>query len=194
MSYITHKMTGTPEYQAWSNIRQRCYTPQNPGYKNYGGRGIRMCKRWRNSFQNFYNDMGKRPPGRFTIDRIDNDGNYSPENVRWASYGQQLANTRKNVRLTYQGKTLHLCGWSRIIGIDHKTIKARFNAGLPMDQVMSPYKQEQKMRKLTPDDVRFIRKNVLNRKVSATALAKKYGVTKRVIYCVEKGVSYKNVL
>jgi len=89
-----HGMTDTVEYQTWCNIKRRCYAPSNNRYHLYGGRGITVCDRWRNSFIAFYGDMGKRPEGH-SIDRINNDGNYEPGNCRWATYSQQTFNTRQ---------------------------------------------------------------------------------------------------
>lgn len=121
-----HGMCGKKIYNIWQNMLHRCLNPRNPAFSNYGGRGIKVCARWK-KFENFYADMGNPPPER-TLDREDNDGPYSLKNCRWATRVTQANNSRKNVFLTYQGQTHTLAQWSRKVGIDptllsHRLIK-----------------------------------------------------------------------
>jgi len=113
---ITHGQTCSFEYISWIGMFQRCNNPNDRGYSNYGGRGIKVCDRWFQSFENFLADMGKKPTPSHTIDRIDNDGNYTPENCRWATMQEQCRNRRNNRRITFQGKTLCIIEWLKLQG------------------------------------------------------------------------------
>ena len=96
VSHTTHGFRGTPTYASWANMKNRCLNPKVPKYKDYGARGITVCKRWLDSFASFIADMGERP-AHLTLDRINNDGNYEPGNCRWATAKQQVNNRRCSV-------------------------------------------------------------------------------------------------
>lgn len=117
---ITHPI----EYRAWNSMKSRCYNKSHTSYRNYGGRGIQVCERWRYDFPTFLNDMGNRP-SKHTLDRIDNDGNYTPGNCRWATYKEQLNNKRGNRLLTLDGKTQTVSQWSTETGIKYWTLSQR---------------------------------------------------------------------
>lgn len=92
-----HGRTRTSEWFSWQSMKARCLNPNHIKFKNWGGRGIKVCDRWINSFENFFKDMGPRPSLKYSIDRFpDNDGNYEPSNCRWATMKQQNNNTRRN--------------------------------------------------------------------------------------------------
>ena len=112
-------------YSVWAAMKQRCLNPNHPHYKDWGGRGITVCERWL-SFDNFLADMGEKPP-KMQIDRIDNDGNYEPENCRWASPKQQLLNTRRTRLVTFNGQTKALSEWADELGINRSTLYKRIN-------------------------------------------------------------------
>lgn len=95
-----HGGKGTTEYNIWVSMKQRCLNPRHHAYKDYGGRGITFCERW-NDFKNFLADMGQRPPGK-SLNRINNDGNYTPENCEWATFKQQAENRRPRQKLTLE--------------------------------------------------------------------------------------------
>lgn len=124
----THRMTDTAEYRCWRLMRYRCCDPDHAQYGDYGGRGIRVCTRWE-SFEAFLADMGNRPSKDHSLDRIDNDGNYMPENCRWATQHEQHNNKRSNVWLHFDGLNLTIAQVARRIGSPYSTIYARYQRG-----------------------------------------------------------------
>lgn len=115
---------------------RRCANPRRVEYARYGGRGIRVCKRWRASFAAFLEDVGQRPDGG-TLERIDNDGHYEPGNVVWATRTEQANNRRSNRRITFSGETRTLIQWARLTGIGYNTIKERLNRGWTPEKALT---------------------------------------------------------
>lgn len=122
---ITHRMSNTPEWRAWRAMRARCYSPTHQVYDRYGGRGIRVCKRWRNSFENFFEDMGARPSPTHSLDRIDNEKGYTPSNCRWATEVNQQRNRRDARMLTLDEETLNLSAWAERYGMSVALLRYR---------------------------------------------------------------------
>lgn len=116
-----------PNYirRTWHHMRHRCYNPNYQTYKWYGARGIKMCDRWLNNCEAFYEDVGDRPSDKHSIDRIDNDGDYTPDNCRWCTQDQQIRNKRGINMITHNGETKCLTDWAKDIGIHPTALVAR---------------------------------------------------------------------
>ena len=119
-------------------MKARCHNPNAPDYHNYGARGITVCKRWRNSFKAFIRDMGPRPGPEYTIEREDNDGNYTPSNCRWATRFEQENNKHSNCKLCHLGKTQTVAQWARELSIPPHTIYHRLSLGMSTSEVLNP--------------------------------------------------------
>lgn len=119
------KFNPTKEYTAWQAMKDRCYNENNVNYHNYGGRGIKVCDRWKNSFENFLEDMGPKPSTKHSLDRQKGDQDYCRENCRWATAKEQGRNTRRNVILEFNGQSMTLPEWAEKINIARGTLYAR---------------------------------------------------------------------
>ncbi len=119
-----HGLTGTGTYVSWQAMLSRCYNSNNSSFFEYGGRGITVCDAWRFSFENFYSDMGERDY-EASIERINTNGNYEPENCKWAYPEEQNVNTRHNHFLTFNKETLTISQWSRKTGLSQSIISDR---------------------------------------------------------------------
>lgn len=126
----------TPEYTAWMRMNQRCGNENNPKYPDYGGRGIRVCDRWRDSFAAFLADMGPRPSANHSIDRIDVNGDYEPKNCRWATLKQQARNKRNTRLVEHEGQAKTLAEWAEVTGINSGTIHDRIARGWTIEQAL----------------------------------------------------------
>lgn len=125
----THGKSGTATYNSWCKMKERCEKPATRGYRHYGGRGIRVCDNWSDSFEAFLRDMGLRPEGGYEIDRIDVNGHYEAGNCRWITRRQNARNKRSNRRLTWDGKTLCLSEWSEVLGLPAHILSTRLRRG-----------------------------------------------------------------
>jgi hypothetical protein len=123
----THGQTNSLTYRTWHSMKMRC---SHPGlYPDHAGRGIRVCSRWKESFEVFFQDMGERPSRRHSIGRIDNNGNYEPGNCRWELPIQQMQNRRNTISLTVGAETENLAEWSRRSGVPETTLRRRVKDG-----------------------------------------------------------------
>lgn len=142
---ITHGLTRgrkrPPEYAAWCGMRNRCYNPRVSSYPHYGGRGITVCKAWRESFEQFLADMGPRPPG-LSIERKDNNGPYSPANCIWATRQAQGSNKRNSKFLTINGKRMPIAAACALLGIPLKVMYQRIYRGWPIERLGTPLRHQ----------------------------------------------------
>jgi len=123
-------------------MRKRCYNPSNKQYKDYGGRGIKVCDRWldnKHGFENFLQDMGPRPSSKHSIERRDNNGNYCPENCYWATKKEQSRNTRRNCWLSAYGKTIILTDWAQELACHYTVIIYHLRRGKTMEWIVDHF-------------------------------------------------------
>ena len=127
----SHGLSNTVEHRTYDWMHDRCKNPNYKRYKDYGGRGIKVCSRWSgvNGFINFLTDMGQRPSSKHSIDRINNNSNYEPNNCKWATRKEQSNNRRYNVFLTHEGITLNATQWAKRIGVSGNLIRRRLKDG-----------------------------------------------------------------
>lgn len=123
-------------YRRWTNMKRRCSDPKSNSYYYYGGRGIAVCDRWQDSYENFLADMGECPSAQHTLDRIDNNGNYEPGNCRWVTRKQQSHNRRSNLIIEHAGKRLCVAEWADILGIKVDRLYKRLYLGWPIERVL----------------------------------------------------------
>lgn len=144
----THGMTGTGAHASWVGMRERCSNPNHSRANSYIGKGIKVCKRW-DKFENFYADMGDRPEGH-SLERIDRDRDYTPENCVWATPKEQAINRDTTHFLTANGQTLHLTEWARKLDIQPSAIRWRLENGWPVEKAVTATPRK--------DSRRFLRK------------------------------------
>ncbi|HGK4675228.1 TPA: hypothetical protein ACJ2WV_004529 [Kluyvera georgiana] len=139
----THGLSKSPVYMTWSRMCRRCDNKKVARYKNYGGRGIKVCERWKN-FESFYKDMGDIPGPDFSIGRIDNDKDYCPENCRWETAEQQQNNTSRTIWIEHDGLRMSLTQWAKKLNQPYSLLKNRHAAGWSTEEILSDRKDQRK--------------------------------------------------
>lgn len=135
---LHHNLIKTRIYGIWTGMKQRCYDINAKQYKDYGGRGITICDEWKNDFMTFYDwSIGNRYNDTLTIDRINNDGSYCPENCRWTTHKKQMSNTRRNLIYTIDGETLCLSEWCEKYNMPYWTVLHRIHRGVDVKTALT---------------------------------------------------------
>jgi hypothetical protein len=173
---MKHGLCGTPEYYTWQAMLQRCSNPRNPKFPRYGGRGIGVCDAWRESAAAFVADMGPRPTPNHTLDRIDNDGPYGPENCRWATRLTQQRNTGVTRFATIDGVTKSFSGWAADAGISKQSFTLRVDGGWPEEKLLAPKESE----RVRAGKVRLLTHN--GETLPVSGWAKRLGINHQTIH------------
>lgn len=172
-------------------MHNRCYNSKQEAYPNYGGRGIVVDPRWhgKEGFYNFVADMGPKPEGS-SLERINNDGPYSPENCRWATKEEQANNKRNNRWITANNQTMTLAQWAKQLGCNPSNILYRIKSGMSEEQAVTTLVSERPNAKLTVADAIFIKDNYPV--MTSSALAKQLGVSKKTVLNVLHGKTFRD--
>lgn len=139
---VKHGMSETVEFSTWTDIQTRCYNQNTKAFPDYGGRGVRVCDRWLSSFENFLLDMGTRPSAGHSIERNDVNGNYEPDNCRWATKAEQARNKRNTRFVEINGVTKRLQDWADQTGLAASAIHLRLKSGVVGADLLSPSKRD----------------------------------------------------
>lgn len=171
----SHRVTGTLLYRRWLTMIRRCHRPGQDNYAYYGGRGIKVCDRWRKSFASFRDDIGEPPVKGMSLERIDNDGDYEPGNVRWATAKEQAWNRRNSRPMAIEGEILPLIGWCEKFGLSRKLVTERIRRGWTSERAL-----------FAPVDCRNKRTNVLltfnDKTMSVSKWAEYLNVSRKALY------------
>jgi hypothetical protein len=138
-----HGLVHTPEYNSWRGMLERCRNTKHAAYKNYGQRGISVCEQWHN-FEIFLHDMGLKPSPKHTLERNDNNGNYTPENCVWALREKQANNRRGNHLISYDNRTQSLASWAREYNLNYNKVRQRLTAGYTFEEAIQPHPRKRK--------------------------------------------------
>lgn len=145
LNATTHGLSETPLYKIWQGMKDRCYNHSHTSYENYGGRGIKMCDEWKNSFETFYSwAMNSGYEHGLTIERMNNNEGYAPTNCKWATNLEQANNKRNNHKITYNGKTMTIAQWSKFLGVTPGCITNRIARGDTETEAVSTSRRRRK--------------------------------------------------
>ena len=180
-------------YRLWRAMHNRCYDKNVKSYAAYGGRGVYVDECWhgRVGFHRFLSDMGPRPPGS-SLDRINNDGPYSPKNCRWATLVEQANNKRSNRWIEANGKKQTLAQWARDLGCNPSNILYRIKSGMTEQDAVTQPISSRPNAKLTADDARYVKENYPM--LTSSVLAAKLGVSKKTVLNIIHGKTFRDVV
>ena len=188
----THKLSKTLEYSSWCSIKERCYNKNSKHYCNYGGRGILMSDEWFNSPEQFIKDMGLKPSKEYSIERIDNNGNYCKENCKWATRKEQQNNRRVTIKVYYNNEIKSLIDWCEDLNINYKMVESRIRRGWDYKKALeTPQKHETK--KLNEEQVREIKKLSLEG-LNYKQIASMFNVDPTNIGHIMRGKCWKHII
>lgn len=197
----THKLSGTRLYHTWTQMKMRCHNPNDNSYERYGGRGIKVCDEWRNSFETFKTwALSNGYSDNLTIDRIDVNGNYSPDNCRWATIKEQSLNRRSNIKVPFNGTEVTLKELSELVDIHYSVLVGRYKRGDRGERLIRPSGADRNnakgskraLSKLREEQVIEI-KLALENGAKQKSLAVQYGVSQGVINSIAKKRTWKHV-
>lgn len=141
--HTTHGDCESPEYYAWRSMRNRCEDPSTKYFDKYGGRGIAVCQRW-SEYQNFLDDMGRKPSKQYSLERENNDGNYEPANCKWATKSEQTRNRSVTVFVEHAGRRMLVQDWAKELGMPYTTLYSRLRNGWSIDRAFNTPKKDSK--------------------------------------------------
>lgn len=176
-----HGKANTSEFHSWSNMKQRCYNPKNGKYHLYGARGIKVCERWLNSFENFLADMGVKPSDQHSLDRHpNNNGDYEPSNCRWATSQEQAENLRSSKLISFNGKTQSQAAWARDLRISQITLRERLEKW-SIEKALTEGK-DKKFKNITPEQIAKVNSESANQKALMCWCAMNYEIYPELKY------------
>lgn len=183
--------TRTKEYYTWCSMVGRCQNPNLPMYKRYGGRGITVCERWRNSYETFLSDLGKAPSKKHSIERINNDGNYEPGNCKWATNDEQQRNRQGVILVTHNNLTLPLSDWCNRLKLNRSTVRKYLNNGKTFPDIINSYKT--RPHKIPNIAEVIIIKTFLKEGISHRVIAKEFLLGHQTVYKIAKNKTHKDI-